>query len=213
MDQPLRSLLLAFAASMLLMPGGARSQDFDFYVLSLSWSPTFCATQKEARRSAQCSVGASHGFIVHGLWPQYERGYPEFCKTSEPRRVPKALGRTMFDIMPSMGLVGHQWRKHGSCTGLSQRDYFAKTRQAFELVQLPPDLARGKGPITLSPEQIEARFLEVNPGMTRAGIATSCEGRRLEEIRICLTKDLRFRDCAEVDAGGCRIGQVTLPSH
>ncbi|MBW9087834.1 ribonuclease [Rhizobium wenxiniae] len=188
-----------------------RAGNFDFYVLSLSWSPTFCATNKGGRNDQQCGLDKQYRFIVHGLWPQHEKGYPDFCRTSEPERVPRGLGETMFDIMPSMGLVGHQWRKHGSCSGLGQKAYFEKVRAAFERVEIPADLSSGNRPLTFSADEIEQKFLGANPGMSRKGIAASCEGRQLEEIRICLSKDLQFRDCAEVDRRGCTISQINLP--
>jgi ribonuclease T2 len=207
---------LAVCASLNSLPalGQERRDDrpgvFDFYVLSLSWSPTFCADKGDGNRE-QCGTEKDFRFIVHGLWPQYEKGYPDFCLTQEPERVPIALGRPLMDIMPSMGLIGHQWRKHGSCTGLGQKDYFAKTREAYSRVRIPEDLSGSRSPLAFSTDQIEEKFITANPGMSRRGIATSCEGRQLEEVRICLTKDLRFRDCAEVDRGGCRIRNVTLP--
>lgn len=114
---------------------------FDFYVLSLSRSPAFCASSEGSGNRQQCGSNRRYGFVVHGLWPQNETGYPEFCTSSEPDRVPDAIGRTMFDIMPSMGLIGHQWRKHGACSGLSQKDYFSATRTAFEAVKLPETIA------------------------------------------------------------------------
>lgn len=188
-----------------------RAGQFDFYVLSLSWSPTFCASQRGNESDQQCGETRDFRFIVHGLWPQYEKGYPDFCETREPGRVPRSVGEPLFDIMPSMGLIGHQWRKHGSCTGLGQREYFNETRRAFERIRLPSDLSRGDSAVTLSVDQIEEKFVLENPGMSRRGISASCEGRRLEEVRICLTKDLQFRDCAEVDGDGCRAGSITLP--
>lgn len=184
---------------------------FDFYVLSLSWSPTFCASQSGGKNDQQCSTDKDFRFIVHGLWPQYEKGYPDFCETKEPGRVPQSLGKPLFDIMPSMGLIGHQWRKHGSCTGLSQADYFEKVREAFSRIKLPADLSRGDSAVTLSADQIEEKFVAANPGMSHRGISTSCEGRQLEEVRICFTKDLQFRDCAEVDRDSCKVSQITLP--
>ena len=219
-DQPLRTTFAVFLAGFLtLAPAfspGAKAQDragvFDFYVLSLSWSPTFCSIDGSGRNEQQCGGAADHGFIVHGLWPQFERGYPEFCQNGEPGRVPRSVGERMFDIMPSMGLIGHQWRKHGRCTGLTQRDYFARVREAFERITLPSDLARGETARTLSSEEIERKFMEANPGLTRRGIAASCERRQLKEIRICLTKDLHFRDCAEVDRNGCNASRITLPT-
>jgi ribonuclease T2 len=214
----MKHLLAVLLLSCLAAPALAQERrqerpgEFDFYLLSLSWSPTFCAAQTGSRNDQQCGADKDFRFIVHGLWPQREKGYPDFCRSSEPDRVPSSLGRQFFDIMPSMGLIGNEWRKHGTCTGLSQADYFAKTRQALQRVQLPSDLARGQSAVTLSADQIEEKFVAANPGMSRRGIATSCEGEKLEEVRICLTKDLQFRDCAEVDRGGCRAASITLPA-
>lgn len=46
------------------------AQSFDHYVLSLSWSPSWCATEGKERGSEQCSNSADFGWILHGLWPQ-----------------------------------------------------------------------------------------------------------------------------------------------
>ncbi len=212
MDQPFRARMLPIAILLLLSSAGlAKSQGFDFYVLSLSWSPTYCATQKGPSRSPQCSGDEEFRFVVHGLWPQHERGYPEYCRSQGPQRVPRSVGKIVFDIMPSMGLIGHQWRKHGSCSGLTQRGYFDATRQAFERIRIPPKLSDGEARLTLPAAEIERSFVAANPGMSTSGIAISCEGQRLKEIRICLTKEFRFRDCAEVDRGGCRLDRVELP--
>jgi len=177
---------------------------FDFYVLSLSWSPAFCASDAGRNSRQQCGSDRTFGFVVHGLWPQNDQGYPEFCGTDKSERVPDSLGRSMFDIMPSMGLIGHQWRKHGSCSGLTQAQYFEKTRDAYERIKLPADISSGDQTKRLSADAIEAAFVDANPGMTKSGIAISCEGPRLEEVRICLSKTLSFRDCPELDRQGCR---------
>jgi ribonuclease T2 len=188
-----------------------RSGVFDFYVLSLSWSPTFCASAKGGSNGQQCGLDKNYRFIVHGLWPQYEKGYPDFCRASEPDRVPYGLGQSLFDIMPSMGLIGHEWRKHGVCSGLSQKDYFDTLRKAFVRVKIPDDLSQGTSSTTLSPDAVETKFVAANPGMSPRGISTSCQNRQLEEVRICFTRDLQFRNCDEVDRDSCRAGQITLP--
>jgi len=177
---------------------------FDFYVLSLSWSPAFCASDAGRNSRQQCGSDRKFGFVVHGLWPQNDQGYPEFCGADKNERVPDNLGRSMFDIMPSMGLIGHQWRKHGSCSGLTQKQYFDKTRDAYDRIKIPADLSVGDQSKKLSADAIEAAFVSANPGMTKNGIAISCEGPRLEEVRICLSKTLSFRDCPGVDRQGCR---------
>ncbi|MCX8999006.1 ribonuclease [Rhizobiaceae bacterium BDR2-2] len=185
---------------------------FDFYVLSLSWSPTFCQSGQARDGDPQCDPGRARGFVVHGLWPQNERGYPEFCPSSEPQRVPAAIGRELSTFMPSMGLIGHQWRKHGTCSGLSQREYFSVLAAAFGRLEIPKPYSDGRTAGTVSPGALEQAFIDANPGLSPGGIAVTCDGRRLEEIRICMTRDLRFRDCREVDQRACRIDTVTIPT-
>lgn len=187
-----------------------RGTGFDFYVLSLSWSPAFCASSEGSGNRQQCGSDRRYGFVVHGLWPQNENGYPEFCRSSEPDRVPDAIGRSLFDIMPSMGLIGHQWRKHGSCSGLSQKDYFAVTRAAFQAIRLPGKISSGAQANTLSADAIETAFTDANPGLSKRGVSISCDGSRLEEVRICLNKDLTFRDCPELDRKGCRASSTEI---
>ncbi len=186
-------------------------QGFDFYVLSLSWSPTWCDDNDPSGKTGQCQIGSNRGLIVHGLWPQNDRGYPDFCPTRQSDRVPEAFGRQYLDLIPSMGLIGHQWRKHGTCSGLSQQDYFAVTRAARERVVLPEELRAPLREISLSVSAIEADFVARNPGMTSNAVAVTCEGKRLEEIRICFDKGLNFRPCPEVDRQACRRDTVILP--
>nr|WP_255647528.1 ribonuclease T(2) [Ensifer sp. IC4062] len=184
---------------------------FDFYVLSLSWSPTWCGNNDPAGKSDQCEAGSRRGLIVHGLWPQHENGYPEYCPTRQSDRVPESLGRKYLDLIPSMGLIGHQWRKHGTCSGLSQADYFAVARAARERLTIPPELASTEGSRDLPVPTIEAALIAKNPGMTPETIAVTCEAKLLEEIRICFDKTLKFRACPEVDLQACRRGAVSLP--
>ncbi len=57
----------------------AQAGQFDYYLLSLSWAPTYCLTH--ADDGAECS-SKGYGFVLHGLWPQYDAGgYPENCGT------------------------------------------------------------------------------------------------------------------------------------
>lgn len=206
--------LVSVAAALLALFSIAVASEgdgkFDFYVLSLSWSPTFCASDPSASDSAQCGLGASHGFVVHGLWPQYERGYPLSCGGAG--RLPRALVDSMLDIMPDRGLVRHEWEVHGTCAGTDPAAYFATLRDAFEQVRLPPSLSRAERSRTLSAGAIEAAFVLENPGLSAGGIAISCKAGMLEEVRICLDRDLGFRRCREVDGRGCRSRTVLLPA-
>jgi ribonuclease T2 len=192
-------------------PVAAQGTGFDFYVLALSWSPTFCAEEGADAPRSQCGLDRDHAFIVHGLWPQFERGYPEFCRNDEPRQVPEALARRLRDIMPSTGLVGHQWRKHGSCTGLSQQDYVTAVREAHDAVAIPPAYRSAGSARRADPDAVEAAFRDANPDMPADGIAVTCASGRLDEVRICLTRDLSPRSCPEIDTRACRAASVFIP--
>jgi ribonuclease T2 len=208
----LAALTAALVAS-LVSPGLSQEPgDFDFYVLALSWSPSYCLAEGPAANRQQCGRDADFGFIVHGLWPQFETGYPEYCQSSEPERVDGALGANYFDIMPSMGLIGHQWRKHGTCSGLDHEAYFDLVREAHDAVRIPDRLVDAEQTETVTQDAVEAAFVAANPGLDRQGIAVTCDRDHLREVRICLTKDLGFRSCPEVDADACPRATMTLPA-
>jgi ribonuclease T2 len=194
--------VLSFAAP-------AHAANFDFYLLSLSWSPSYCAVEGEEADPAECSK--LRGFVVHGLWPQYERGYPEFCARTERGPSRNAID-ALADIMPGAGLVRYQWNKHGSCTGLSGEAYLAVLRRAYESIEIPETFAAGSASRSMSAAAVETAFIEANPGLRKNGIAVRCKGSLLREVRICLTHDLEFRACHEVDLAGCRRDSLTVPS-
>ncbi|SMO38746.1 ribonuclease T2 family protein [Paracoccus laeviglucosivorans] len=206
------SIAAALAALALAMP--ATAQDvagrFDYYVLSLSWSPSWCDAQGRAEGSEQCAPQRRLGFTVHGLWPQYENGWPQDCRT-DARDPSRRETRNMADIMGTPGLVWYQWKKHGRCSGLSSQDYFALTRKAAADVHLPQVLTRLSRDVTLPANVLEDAFIEANPDMTRDGITVTCRDRALQEVRICLTRDLAPRDCAPDVARDCR-GSMLMPA-
>jgi len=186
--------------------------DFDYYVLALSWSPSYCEAEATERDKLQCGGRPFH-FIVHGLWPQNERGYPEDCPTDAPR-VPDALVDDMLDLMPSRGLIGHEWRSHGACTGMSQEDYFAEVRAAFEAVDIPDRFEVLEQAVTIAPSEIGREFLAANMGkLTPDAIVVTCGGgTRLDEVRLCMDKQLRFRACGQqTQRAACRRQQVRMP--
>jgi ribonuclease T2 len=207
-----RALLAALA--IVAPPAWAQDRpgDFDFYVLALSWSPTWCATEGRGSASPQCREGAGRGFVLHGLWPQREHGWPEFCGGERPPRLPSQLVAEMSDIMPDAQLMAHQWRKHGTCSGLSQEGYFGMAREAFEAIAIPPALQAAQHNAGLSPRQVEETFAVANPGLAMDGMAIACDAGQLEEVRICLTRTLAFRSCEEVDRRGCRQRRLAIPA-
>jgi ribonuclease T2 len=187
--------------------------EFDFYVLSLSWSPSFCEAASErsnsGRSQAQCG-GRPFSFVVHGLWPQYERGFPDYCQRPSPR-LDRNIMTSMLDLMPAPGLIFAEWDKHGTCSGLSARAYFETIRKARSAVKIPPEYLELSETKTVAPAEIEDAFIKVNPGLSNSAIAVTCDRTRLSEVRICMNKDLQFRACEETDRRACRREQVVMP--
>ena len=179
-----------------------RGFGFDFYVLALSWSPSWCAANDRRGETRQCDAERDYRFIVHGLWPQFERGYPEYCDKAE-RDVPRRFEDALLPIMPSRGLIQRQWDKHGSCAGLQQAEYFATLAHAWKNVRIPDALAELSRERRIPPDRIEGMFASANPGLDGNEMAVVCRRGDLVEVRICLTKELAFRGCPEVDRRGC----------
>lgn len=207
----MRRLLLAALICLAGVPAASaadRAGDFDFYVLALTWSPSYC---ENARRPdpAQCDLNPP-GFVVHGLWPQYERGYPEYCDAALPSRLPSSTTSHIADIMPSAGAAQYQWRKHGICAGLRPENYFNLLRRAAERVVIPADYVNATADIQSNAREIETDFVAANPGMSERGIATTCNREGIIEVRVCLTKRLDFRRCEEVDRRSCRWSNIRL---
>lgn len=176
----------------------AKAQDiageFDYYVLSLSWSPNWCALEGDSRGSPQCDESADFGWVLHGFWPQYEDGYPADCRHNF-RNPSRGDTSEQADLFGSSGSAWHQWNKHGSCSGLSPDDYYAFARLAYERITRPPVFRRLTDPVTLPASVIEDAFMRDNDGLDADEITITCRSNRIQEARICLTRDLELRTC------------------
>lgn len=216
----LRSIVSALAALMLLAgpalaqfgpgPGGRAPYErqppprneagrFDYYSMVLSWSPTHCATNSPGPSDDQCNPRSNrvYAFVLHGLWPQHERGYPESCPTRERPFVPQKTIDRMLDIMPSPGLVIHEYKKHGTCSGLSPDGYFDLSRKLYGKVKIPPRYERPNQPFSVTPGEVVNDFVSVNPGLKpdMLGVVCGGQGGRLREIRVCFSREGEFRSC------------------
>ncbi|SEP80301.1 ribonuclease T2 [Faunimonas pinastri] len=198
------SLLPAFAQER----SPDRTGDFDFYVLALSWAPTHCRIDAPDRPCLE----SGRAFTLHGLWPQYEHGFPDSCRTDEPYNIPRSLASAATDLFPDRSLLQHEWRKHGTCMGLDQKAYLDKLREAVSRVRIPPLLRSADAPQYSSAREVENAFVVANPGLSPAGIALACKGQAVQEVRICMTRNLDFRRCAEVDRAGCQRNRVVFPA-
>jgi ribonuclease T2 len=194
----------------------ARENDagqFDFYVLSLSWSPSFCAAAAERGNgrgpTPQCGP-RPYSFVVHGLWPQYDKGFPEYCEVPAPR-LNRGIVSSMLDLMPAPRLIYNEWDKHGTCSGLAARDYFDTVRKAREAIKIPAQFGDLHEPLSVTPAAVQEAFIKANPGLSASSMAVECDKKRLTEVRICLSKELQFRDCSEIVRRSCRRDQLVMP--
>lgn len=192
---------------------GAPAGEFDFYVLALSWSPGFCSVGGgDEKGRDQCDSGSGLGFVVHGLWPQYQQGFPSDC--SPANRTPSRIALdSAKGVYPDEGLARYEWRKHGVCSGKSPTDYFADVRAARDKVVIPQALLKPTADQTFVPLDLERAFAAVNPGLRPDMMSVACSRSTLEEVRICLSKDLRdFVACPEVNRRGCRSRDIKAPA-
>ncbi len=211
-EAKMRLFLLAVAA--LCWSGAARAEgeragDFDYFVLSLSWSSAWCALEGDARDDPQCDDGRGLTFVLHGLWPQYEDGWPSYCRTTE-RDPTRAETAAMADIMGGAGPAFYQWKKHGRCAGLSAANYFRTARAAYDRVTVPGFLSEVSRRLQVPAEVIEAAFLEANPDLARDQITITCKEGLIQEARICLTPDLEFRRCGKDVLRDCQLQDAVL---
>lgn len=186
-------------ASNALLPTGAHG--FDYYLLNLSWSPEFCYSHANA---PEC--GRHAAFVLHGLWPQNTDGsYPQHCGDAPGPSQPSQYS----DIYPDAGLLEHEWRTHGTCSGLSPDDFFTTARTAFQSFNVPPKLANLNSQISLPPDQILSLVRESNPSIPPESLVLSCGNNYLTAVEVCLDKQLHPIACGPVRS--CRARTVRIP--
>jgi len=181
---------------------------FDYYLMSLSWSPSFCATHPG--ETEQCGK-QGFGFVLHGLWPQYRNGsWPQSCRT-EPGPDEATIARTLA-FMPSRHLIEHEWEKHGTCTGLDPHAYFDLADRAFASVAIPPALRAPRTPPQLSARDLVDAFVATNPGLSRDMLSVEChDGAELTEVHVCLSRDdLTPQACGGRVRNSCRTGTLRI---
>ena len=187
---------------------------FDYYTLALSWSPTYCSSKSGKRDKAQCNSGRRFAFVVHGLWPQYENGWPKYCDTNQ-RWVGRGQIKRMLDIMPSKRLIIHEWKKHGSCSRLGQKGYFKLTRKLYKKLLTPARYLAPSRPLLITPETLVSDFVKTNKGLTASMLSVQCGNSRargrLSELRVCFSKNGDFRDCGHNERRKCRAETLVLP--
>jgi ribonuclease T2 len=188
---------------------GVKAGEFDYYLLALSWAPSWCAQDASRANSTECAADKHVGFIVHGFWPQSVSGSnPENC--GQPGHVPQSSIKVALPLMLSTNLIQHEWATHGTCSGLNPYDYFTAMAQARSSVQIPVQLISAATELNLSPSEIEAQFVGTNRGLPKDAVRVACMRGTMEEVRVCFDKNLKARSCAAA-LNDCRDALVKIP--
>jgi ribonuclease T2 len=190
-------------------PRGGRAGDFDYYLLTLSWSPTYCLTR--GADPAQCA-GKGFGFVLHGLWPQYEDGgYPERCGAE--RRLNRPAEAAGLNVFISPSLMRHEWQAHGTCSGLEAIRYFQTADRALASVHIPSSFEAPRRQRDLTAAQISEQFRAVNPAVPANALTVHCSRGELSEVRLCLTRELQPRPCGRGVRNSCPNSAVEIPAR
>jgi ribonuclease T2 len=181
---------------------------FDYYALSMSWSPGFCATHTDPH---QCATGRQFGFVLHGLWPQYQQGYPQSCSR---QRITPALEQKYGPLYASPKLIFHEWPRHGTCSGLTPEQYFDLTAKLKQGLVIPAQYQRPSAPVRVSSAQFAQAFMASNPSLAEAGVLPFCNGggRFLREILVCYSKSGQPQSCGitEIQRSRTSCGKSTF---
>ena len=174
------------------------------------WAVDALTAQKILLHSWTGPAALAVSFVVHGLWPQFEHGFPEFCQVPAPKLDRNVVG-SMLDIMPAPRLIFQQWEKHGTCSGLTPNAYFETVRKVRATVKIPPEFMQLTEMLTVTPDEVEEAFVKANPGLSRDAVAVTCDSRRLSEVRVCIGRDFHFHSCPDIDEHACRREKVVMP--
>lgn len=199
-------------ALLLILAGAARADgeragDFDYYVLALSWSPNWCKLEGNVREAEQCERAL--GWVVHGLWPQYEEGWPSYCVTNA-RAPSRRMTAAQADLFGAGGAAWYQWKKHGVCSGLEADAYYDLAREAFGRINRPEVLRKIDRTFAVPASLIEEAFLQANPDLTADMVTVTCRDGHIQEVRICLTRELAPRECGRDVRRDCTLDKALL---
>ncbi len=176
---------------------------FDYYLLTLTWSPTYCATHHKPADREECSQ--HRGFIVHGLWPQNDNGgWPAFCREVPP--IPRERVAKDLPIMPNAAMIQHEWEKHGSCTTMTSGAYLDALEQAFAQFHIPERLDKPAHAVTMRLKDTKRIVTEANPGLTSDMFSLRCSRQgQVEELRLCLDTAFHPRPCGKGQGDSCPV--------
>ncbi len=226
----LAALLFAIAPAWAQSSRPARGDaDFDYFLLSLSVAPSFCATSSRNAATSECRDLTEAEFqqtplTIHGLWPNRARvstnRQPRDCN-GPPFALSGAVAAQLRRLMPGgPGLARYEWRKHGTCSGLDPDRYFAAEAMLAQSANETIGAAMLQQGASVRIAELLQTVAASDPALA-AAIVVDCRFSRgggdalVQEIRVTLGKDLRPIPAASVGLGqnsGCPAGAGHIPA-
>ena len=160
---------------------------------------------------------------VHGLWPNRERVsvnlQPQYCAGPPLGRLSPALREKLAHVMPGVadGLERYEWRRHGTCSGLTPEAYFSAVVRLAEQADATIGAALRDGGMLGHEMKVDDLIAAVaaKDASLAAAMVVSCRFPRedggssrayVQEIRLVLSKDFSPEPAEHVGFGqnsGC----------
>jgi len=88
----------------------------------------------------------------------------------------------------------YQWKEHGRGSGLSATEYYTVVLKAYTTVMRPGIF----------------RKMEANPKLLQNQITITCQSHKTQEVRICLSKDMKWVKCDYDVAQDCTLRDAEM---
>lgn len=178
------------------------------YTLALTWAPQYCRNRwRDPAARFQCGAGNRFGFTLHGLWPDgVGRDWPQYCQPTGA--VDRATIRAALCATPSAQLIQHEWAKHGTCMNTTPPEYFASAGRLYRRLRYPDMDALSRRPLTVG--QLADAIGRANAIRGDAMRITLRKGGWLDEVWLCLTRNLRHAACPAHKGGAPSAARVRI---
>ena len=180
-------------------------------LFSVSIQQNFCRFHKAKKecRTLYKNEFAKNNFTLHGLWPQ-PRSHHDCSNRYD--RLPSDIWFELKQKMPGVmsGLAKHEWRKHGSCYGKSEVEYFKDSLKLLGEVnksKLRNFIFSNRGKV-ITKEQINQVLKYPRK------VQMVCKGGYITEVRFSLYGDVSKSSLEELQKsarsllGGCQRGKI-----
>ncbi|KAL5698545.1 ribonuclease T2 [Ranunculus cassubicifolius] len=184
-------------------------RELDHFILALRWMPSICSKEKAER----CKTPVPTHIVIHGLWSVDQYGANVvYC------------GEDNFNLFdnrstdPTTEFFAQEWHMHGSCSGLSQANYFGTSLELHEKENLLDRLkGLGFGPHptkAYNPSEIIAAYYDKYKVVMKILCVKKSSSPLVEQIaefHFRVNKDTKTIESITGDSNLCETTNVQFP--